>query len=222
MLAKKVERFCAEGWLNLIGGCCGTTPEHIARARRGRRAAQAPRAPRDRARARSSRASSTLEIDRRHPPGDRRRAHQRPRQPQVQGADRRREDRGGGRGRPRPGAAAARRCIDVCLQDPDRDELADIDRFLETVVKKVKVPLMIDSTDAKVHRARRSAYARASRSSTRSTSRTARSASSSVVPLARTLRRRAGRRLHRRGQAAGAGGHARAQARRSRSARTTC
>src|SRR5215467_10155567 len=29
MLAKKIERFCAEGWINIIGGCCGTTPEHI-------------------------------------------------------------------------------------------------------------------------------------------------------------------------------------------------
>ena len=31
MLAKKIERFCAEGWVNIIGGCCGTTPEHIRR-----------------------------------------------------------------------------------------------------------------------------------------------------------------------------------------------
>ena len=29
MLAKKIERFCAEGWINIIGGCCGTTAEHI-------------------------------------------------------------------------------------------------------------------------------------------------------------------------------------------------
>ena len=41
------------------------------------------------------------------------------------------------------------------------------------------------------------------------------------MPLARTLRRRAGRRLHRRGQAAGAGDHARAQARDRRALATT-
>lgn len=40
--------------------------------------------------------------------------------------------------------------IDVCVQDPDRDETEDIMRFLELVVKKVKVPLMIDTTDPKV------------------------------------------------------------------------
>src|SRR5207237_1108173 len=28
-LVAKVERFCAEGWVNIIGGCCGTTAEHI-------------------------------------------------------------------------------------------------------------------------------------------------------------------------------------------------
>src|SRR5207247_1225350 len=28
-LVTKVERFCAEGWVNIIGGCCGTTAEHI-------------------------------------------------------------------------------------------------------------------------------------------------------------------------------------------------
>jgi 5-methyltetrahydrofolate--homocysteine methyltransferase len=40
--------------------------------------------------------------------------------------------------------------IDVCVQDPDRDESEDIKQFLELVVKKVKVPLMIDTTDPKV------------------------------------------------------------------------
>ena len=40
--------------------------------------------------------------------------------------------------------------LDVCLQDPDRDEMADVTRFLEIEVKKVKVPLMIDSTDHRV------------------------------------------------------------------------
>ncbi|MGH7248874.1 MAG: homocysteine S-methyltransferase family protein, partial [Pseudomonadota bacterium] len=29
MLAHKLERFVASGWVNLVGGCCGTTPDHI-------------------------------------------------------------------------------------------------------------------------------------------------------------------------------------------------
>ncbi len=28
-LAQKVADFAAHGWLNIVGGCCGTTPEHI-------------------------------------------------------------------------------------------------------------------------------------------------------------------------------------------------
>ena len=40
--------------------------------------------------------------------------------------------------------------MDVCLQDPDRDELSDVTKFLDELTKKVKAPIMIDSTDAKV------------------------------------------------------------------------
>ena len=38
----------------------------------------------------------------------------------------------------------------MCLQDPDRDEVADANAFLERAIRMVKVPLMLDSTDAKV------------------------------------------------------------------------
>ena len=40
--------------------------------------------------------------------------------------------------------------VDVCLANPDRDELRDMDRFMARVTRMVKVPLMIDSTDAAV------------------------------------------------------------------------
>ena len=40
--------------------------------------------------------------------------------------------------------------VDVCLQDPDRDELADMVTFLGGLVRKVKVPIMLDSTDTTV------------------------------------------------------------------------
>ncbi|HEX7786796.1 MAG TPA: dihydropteroate synthase, partial [Methylomirabilota bacterium] len=40
--------------------------------------------------------------------------------------------------------------LDVCLANPDRDEAADMDRFMEFITRKVKVPLMIVSTDARV------------------------------------------------------------------------
>jgi 5-methyltetrahydrofolate--homocysteine methyltransferase len=29
MIAAKLERFVEQGWVNMIGGCCGTTPAHL-------------------------------------------------------------------------------------------------------------------------------------------------------------------------------------------------
>ena len=40
--------------------------------------------------------------------------------------------------------------IDICLADPDRDEIDDVTNFIQELVKKVKVPLVIDSTDEAV------------------------------------------------------------------------
>ena len=37
--------------------------------------------------------------------------------------------------------------LDVCLQDPDRDEASDTIRFLDYLTRKVKTPLIVDSTD---------------------------------------------------------------------------
>src|SRR5438093_2024435 len=40
--------------------------------------------------------------------------------------------------------------LDVCLANPDREELADMTAFLDVLTRKVKVPLMLDSTDHRV------------------------------------------------------------------------
>src|SRR5213076_161330 len=40
--------------------------------------------------------------------------------------------------------------LDVCLANPDREELADRTAFLDVLSRKVKVPLMLDSTDHRV------------------------------------------------------------------------
>jgi 5-methyltetrahydrofolate--homocysteine methyltransferase len=45
---------------------------------------------------------------------------------------------------------AGAQVLDVCLQDPDRDELADVELLLDKLVRVVKAPLMIDTTDARV------------------------------------------------------------------------
>ncbi|HSG06605.1 MAG TPA: vitamin B12 dependent-methionine synthase activation domain-containing protein, partial [Nitrospiria bacterium] len=40
--------------------------------------------------------------------------------------------------------------LDVCMANPDRDELADMEKFIAILNKKVKAPIMIDSTDSAV------------------------------------------------------------------------
>ncbi|HET6370502.1 MAG TPA: dihydropteroate synthase, partial [Nitrospiria bacterium] len=40
--------------------------------------------------------------------------------------------------------------VDVCMANPDRNELVDMEAFIQILNKKVKVPIMIDSTDYRV------------------------------------------------------------------------
>src|SRR3972149_4522389 len=146
-LAFKLRRFVDEGWVNLVGGCCGTTPAHIraiAELVRGR----PPRVPSWR----EPQAVSGIEVV--YPTDDPRPAFVGERT-NVMGsrrfrelvvAERFEEAAEIGRAQVRNGAEV----LDVCLANPDRDEAADTDRFLARLTRMVKVPLMIDSTDAGV------------------------------------------------------------------------
>lgn len=146
-LARKLSDFAEQGWLNIAGGCCGTTPDHI------RALAQAlkdkkPRTPKQQPLTGVSGIEPLfLEADNRPVlVGERtnvigsRKFRELIQQGKVEEASEiaRRQVKGGAQ------------IIDVCLADPDRDEEADMKQFLSFVVNKVKVPLMIDSTDPKV------------------------------------------------------------------------
>ena len=136
-----------EGWVNIVGGCCGTTPAHI----RALAAAAAGKKPRRVPIHNKTLVSGieVLEVDVDNRPvlvGER---------TNVLGS--RKFKRLIAEGQFEAAAEIARaqvkngaQVIDVCLQDPDRDEVADVNAFLERVTNMVKVPLMIDSTDAKV------------------------------------------------------------------------
>lgn len=146
-LAQKMAAFAEQGWLNVAGGCCGTTPAHIA-ALTEKLSGYRPR---------------TLIGE--HPP-----ALSGIEPVYVESANRpylvgERTNVLGSRkfkrliveGKYEEASEIARaqvkngaQVIDVCVQDPDRDEAEDVKKFLELVVKKVKVPLMIDTTDPKV------------------------------------------------------------------------
>ncbi|NWQ39193.1 methionine synthase [Bacillus sp. EB106-08-02-XG196] len=147
-LAKKLADFAAHGWLNIVGGCCGTTPNHI-RAISEEMKKYSPRE------AQSSDFHMVSGIEpfvyddptlRPIMVGER---------TNVIGS--RKFKRLIIEGKIEEAAEIARaqvkggaHVIDICLADPDRDEAIDMETFIPEVVKKIKVPLVIDSTDEKV------------------------------------------------------------------------
>jgi 5-methyltetrahydrofolate--homocysteine methyltransferase len=146
-LAFKMKRFVDEGWVNFVGGCCGTTPAHI----RALQALVAGRAPRVPAR-QEPLAVSGIEVfypaDDNRPlfVGERTNVIGSRRFKELIVADQFEEAAEVGRAQVKNSAQV----LDICLANPDRDEAADVDRFMAQITRKVKVPLMIDSTDARV------------------------------------------------------------------------
>jgi 5-methyltetrahydrofolate--homocysteine methyltransferase len=145
-LAAQLERFIDRGWLNIVGGCCGTTPAHIAalaKMAEGKKPRQVP-APAHKAYYSGKELVEAEESNRPLIVGER---------TNVIGsrlfknliADEKWEE----------ASEIARRqvkngahIIDVCLQSADRDEIQDIPLFYAKLMPKIKVPVMIDTTDA--------------------------------------------------------------------------
>ncbi|WP_224372810.1 methionine synthase [Hyalangium versicolor] len=147
MLARSLRRFCEHGWLNVVGGCCGTQMGHIraiADAVKGLKPRSSTVLPRS-----TLSGVDYLEVKDDERPlivGER---------TNVIGSKKFKELIVAGKIDDATEVARAQvkrgaQVIDVCLANPDRDELDDMRQFLEVVVKKVRVPLMIDSTDEKV------------------------------------------------------------------------
>ncbi|HTS18185.1 MAG TPA: methionine synthase [Verrucomicrobiae bacterium] len=145
-LASALERFVKNGWLNIVGGCCGTTPPHI-KALAQMVDGKEPR------RYRAGRKSWYSGIELVEATDDNR--------PLIVGE---RTNEVGSRAFKRlisdekfeeateiarAQVKSGAHIIDINLENTDRDELADIDRFYEKVIHKVKVPFMIDTTNAK-------------------------------------------------------------------------
>lgn len=146
-LAKKMAAFAEQGWLNIAGGCCGTTPEHI----RVLSEVLSQYEPRKLEGSHPAAVSGieTLYIEPENRPfmvGERTNVLGSRKFKRLIVEQKYEEASEVARAQVKGGAHV----IDVCLQDPDRDELYDMEQFLKLVTKKVKVPLMLDSTDAKV------------------------------------------------------------------------
>ncbi|MFO1519508.1 MAG: methionine synthase [bacterium] len=147
MIARVLSRFIDEGWINLVGGCCGTTSPHI-KALAELVKGKSPRIPKIQPRSFLS-GIDYLEITDEMRPvivGERTNVIGSRKFKQLIADGKYEEGSEIARAQVKNGA----QIVDICMADPDRDEVADMKAFLEHVVKKVRVPLMFDSTDAKV------------------------------------------------------------------------
>jgi len=146
-LAAQLEKFANHGWLNIVGGCCGTTPAHIraiAQMIEGKRPRQIP--------GRKHRAYFSgvelVEAEESNRPllvGERTNVIGSRLFKNMVAEEKWEEATDIARRQVRNGAHV----IDVCLQSTDRDELGDIPPFYEKLVRKIKAPIMIDTTDPK-------------------------------------------------------------------------
>ncbi|MED4124606.1 methionine synthase [Halalkalibacterium halodurans] len=146
-LAAKLAGFAEKGWLNMVGGCCGTTPDHI-RALLDVMKQFEPRQPKGDHPHSVSGIEPLLYDDSMRPlfVGERTNVIGSRKFKRLIEEEKYEEASEIARSQVKKGAHV----IDVCLADPDRDEMEDMEEFLKFVINKVKVPLMIDSTDEKV------------------------------------------------------------------------
>ncbi|HUA62485.1 MAG TPA: methionine synthase [Verrucomicrobiae bacterium] len=144
-VASQLERFIHNGWVNIIGGCCGTTDAHIraiAQMAEGKTPRRVP-APSHRAWYSGVELVEAEESNRPLIVGER---------TNVIGsrlfknlvAEEKWEDATEiARRQVKNGAQV----VDVCLQSADRDEIQDIPHFYNKLIHKIKAPVMIDTTD---------------------------------------------------------------------------
>ncbi len=144
-LAAQLEKFVDHGWLNVIGGCCGTTEQHIrtiAQMVDGKKPRQRP--------AEGHRAIysgiETIEAEDSTRPllvGERTNVIGSRLFKNLVAEEKWEEASEIARRQVRGGAHV----VDVCLQSTERDEKNDIPPFYEKLIRKVKAPVMIDTTD---------------------------------------------------------------------------
>ncbi|MFD0587045.1 methionine synthase [Paenibacillus sp. GCM10027627] len=142
-LAAKLAAFAEQGWLNIAGGCCGTTPEHI----RKMAETMAKYAPRTQMGSHSDAVSGidTVFIEADNRPimiGERTNISGSRKFKRLIKEEKFDEASEIARSQVKGGAHV----IDINLQDTDIDEAYAVHQFLPQVVKKIKAPLMLDST----------------------------------------------------------------------------
>jgi 5-methyltetrahydrofolate--homocysteine methyltransferase len=146
-LAAQLDKFLRHGWLNLVGGCCGTTPAHIraiAQMADGKAPRRAP-APSHRTYYSGKEVVEAEESNRPLIVGERTNVIGSRLFKNMVAEEKWEEATEIARWQVRNGA----HIIDVCLQSTDREEMEDIHPFYAKLMPKIKVPVMIDTTDPK-------------------------------------------------------------------------
>ncbi len=144
-LAAQLERFVDHGWLNIIGGCCGTRPDHI-RAMAQMVEGKKPREPQQPSHRTYFSGIEVVEAEDSNRPlivGERTNVIGSRLFKTMVGEEKWEEATEIARRQIRNGA----HIVDVCLQTSDREELNDIPPFYEKLIRKIKAPVMIDTTD---------------------------------------------------------------------------
>jgi 5-methyltetrahydrofolate--homocysteine methyltransferase len=144
-LARQLEKFVQHRWLNLVGGCCGTTPAHI-RAIAQMVQGKAPRTPQQPSHRTFFTGIDVVEAEDASRPlivGERTNVIGSRAFKKLIAEEKWEEATEIARRQVRNGA----HIIDVCLQSSDRDESADVPPFYDKLIRKIKAPIMIDTTD---------------------------------------------------------------------------
>ena len=146
-LAAQLERFAKNGWLNIVGGCCGTTDKHIAAIAKmveGKK----PRVVKPVSHKAYYTGIELVEADESSRPlivGERTNVIGSRLFKNLIAEEKWEEAVEIARRQVKNGAHV----IDVCLQSTDRDEMKDIPLFYGKLIRIIQAPIMIDTTDPK-------------------------------------------------------------------------
>jgi 5-methyltetrahydrofolate--homocysteine methyltransferase len=144
-LAAQLEKFVDHGWINIIGGCCGTRPDHI-KAIRDMIQGKPPRALPQPSHRTFFSGIDTVEAEESSRPlivGERTNVIGSRLFKEMVSVEKWEEASEIARRQVRNGA----HIVDICLQSSDRDEINDIPPFYDRLIRKIKAPIMIDTTD---------------------------------------------------------------------------
>jgi 5-methyltetrahydrofolate--homocysteine methyltransferase len=144
-LSEQLDRFVKNGWVNIVGGCCGTTDKHIAAIAKmveGRK----PREVKPPSHRALYSGIELVEADESNRPlivGERTNVIGSRAFKNLIAEEKWEEAVEIARRQVKNGA----HIVDVCLQSTDRDEMADIPLFYEKLIRIIQAPVMIDTTD---------------------------------------------------------------------------